>query len=496
MTSLATLRLATFWSVIGRVSARGMLFVQLFVLARYLTQEQFGVYAAASLTAMLAQTLTDGGFEQAIIQDQRDPEYHRDTLFVVRVVRGLLVGGILVAGAWPISHLLGMDSHVWLFVAVGVTSLLVGFVNPAVVEFSKNLDLKSEFYYLTLGTFAGTIVSIVTGILWRTEWAIWYGLFVTQIVQIAVSYMLRPYWPRFRIRRDSLSHIAGFGKWVWASRITAYFCFNLPFWTVAFMFGAAGLGLLQVASRLSQGIIDEINRIVTAVAFPSYAAAQSDLSRLRHLFLNSVRLLTVLTLPLYVFLICAAQRTIDVALGVGRWDGAAPILILFSANGLFTALNARTEVLRALGATRVIWHMTTLRLLCTAVFVYPLSYYFGVTGAVASILPGTIAGSLTGLKPTLRMLNLTWSEFADTRSIALKAAAVMAVVVFGCDRLLPGGAIYLLLVGFAGCAAYAGTAYALDRRAGGVIFWSLLSLIQGRSKGRFGGENFAKDESI
>ena len=64
----------------------------------------------------------------------------------------------------------------------------------------------------TVDRIAGVAISLTIAIIFRTYWAIIGGMLASALVQLSLSYLLRPHAPRFTFK--SLRKVFGFSGWL------------------------------------------------------------------------------------------------------------------------------------------------------------------------------------------------------------------------------------------------------------------------------------------
>lgn len=105
------------WLVFSRFLGRIIDFFTLLVLARVLTPGDFGLAAIATSLVVVVDTVLEVPVTQALVRLPTINKSHLDTGFTVGVMRGVVIGAIVLAIAWPYSWI-NHDSHLVLLVAV------------------------------------------------------------------------------------------------------------------------------------------------------------------------------------------------------------------------------------------------------------------------------------------------------------------------------------------------------------------------------------------
>jgi O-antigen/teichoic acid export membrane protein len=92
-----------------RIAIRGAQLLRTVILARLLAPDDFGLMAMATITILLVESLSRTGFRNALVQFDRDIDDHIDTAWTVEVLRGVVLGGLVFAGAPLIGSFFGNE---------------------------------------------------------------------------------------------------------------------------------------------------------------------------------------------------------------------------------------------------------------------------------------------------------------------------------------------------------------------------------------------------
>ena len=166
---------------------------------------------------------------------------------------------------------------------------------------------------------------------------------------------------------------------------------------------------------------------VLMVKMGERSGAADDGARLE-LWYEAVRKLALLLLPL-VALLLVAGRELIVFLFTDRFSASVPVFLIFSLTIAFAALPT-DSALRAYGDTRVLFKMNVVRLFVVGASIVPLLSNFGLIGAAASVVLGTVAVKGVALMRLRQLLGvgvqrlLPWRDLATTVALSCGAGAL------------------------------------------------------------------------
>jgi O-antigen/teichoic acid export membrane protein len=224
------------------------------------------------------------------------------------------------------------------------------------------------------------------------------------------------------------------------------------------------LGLYAEALFLTTIVAWKFVPPLNEVAFPAYSRLQDDLPTLSAAFLKAVRLIMLVTSPLYFGLAVVAPEAVSVVLGA-KWAAMAPLVSTIAlAMPAMTLHILFSPALTAVGRPRITMEASLLgALVMPAAFVAAVQW-----GAAGLAWAWLIAFPALPFYTFLRArgpLGISAMQLGAAVAPGLGAAAAMAVVVFALDAALGALADWarLALLAAAGGLSYAAILYAVSR---------------------------------
>lgn len=461
-------RRAVIWVAIRQIAVRGLSILQLLVLVRILSPEDFGLFAIAMMVYAFVEAMTFLGFGHALIQKKTVEPADLNTIYVVNVVRGILLALLVWAASYPVGMLMKSPASQPLIAIIGFLPLIMGFYNPAMILFQKELRMKQEFSFYSAGALANLLLSLWFAMRGAGVWALIWGLLAQSMAQLVLSYVVQKYRPKFEFNKTNFAEMFHFGKWLLASQGLKYFSNNLPSWIIGQYFGANSLGQYHVAGRFSQAIGNEFTTLISTVAFPSFSKLQSDIGRLSEVYIRSQRIVLSAAFLLFGCLIALSESIATVVLGE-KWSDAGSLIMLLSILGALQSIGSQSEILKALNKTRYLYQINAIRLFFIIISIIPLCDWFGAKGAVVSIVATLIflvpIGQIIILKE-LKIPSMSFIKIVSPPALSAAAMYMTSVGIIGMPIGLPSftknGCILI--------ATYALTLFLLDKMIGSLIF--------------------------
>lgn len=378
------------WVGAFRATTRGISFFRTILLARILSPVQFGVFGIASLAITFLEILLETGVNVVLIQKKEGINEYINTAWVVSIFRGVIISFILIVAAPLISSFFASPGTTNLIYLISLVSFIRGFINPAIVNFMKDLRFKEEFLFkFVIFAFDSTIAVIMSLVL-KSATGIVMGLIAGALLELIFSFIFISPRPKFEYDAKKLKDILSKGKWVTGAGIFQFFFKQGDDAVVGRVLGESSLGVYQVAYKLSSLPISEITDVFGRVTFPLYVKISEDKKRLTKAFLKTTSVVAILALVLGGVLFFFGETIIRVFLG-DAWNAAVPLVKILSIFGMIQAItNSVNSFLLAIEKQNIVTAITFISILGLFISIFPLISLYGLVGASFAPLVGSV----------------------------------------------------------------------------------------------------------
>ena len=407
------------------------------ILARLLSPRDFGLVAAATLVCLFFQLVTRFGFGPALIRRQTVD---------ARVVSSLLLASVgvntLVAvAALPLAGLAAS--------AVGapeaapfVALLLILLPLGPLASVPRSLLLRRMRFRMAYAidiaaalVYASTAVTLAAAAGWGVAAVVTARLlseFVAAVAALAAARVsVRPGLHWSVVREET-----GFSSAFLVNQWMGFGSKNLDYWTVSQVGGPGLLGIYYIAYVIPSVTRQRMNSMVNEVLFPTLARIRDDPDRLVRAYLDVLRLLCFIMLPVLVGIAVVAPEVIAVFYGA-RWEPAAvPMAIIALAAAVECITQVSTPVLLAFGPPRLTVHVNVIRLVTIAIFLGAAARVGTLTAVATAVLAATAVTAVASQWLLLRLLPHRLRGFFAVLTPPVVCVVVMAGVVVAVDRLL------------------------------------------------------------
>ena len=365
---------------------------QVVVLARLLVPADYGLTAMVSVILGFAGIFSDMGVNSAYVQRQNVSEQERSSLFWLNVgMSGALTLLVLV-----LSPLLG---H-W-FGDVRLTPLLMLAASTVVISaLGQQVRMSAEkamnFRPVVLLEVAAALLGFAAAVAGALSgWGV-YALLTGGIVSavsstlLAWTFLAEDWRPMWRFSLADVRGYIGFGGALVANNLVNEVNRSIDLLLGGRMLGAAALGLYSMPRQIVFQIQGMVNPIITRVGFPLIAQMQTDIPRVRAIYLKTLNMTASTNAPLYVGIAFFAPEVVRIVLG-DKWLAAADLLRLLAIWGfLRSTLNPVGSLLLGMGRANLSLKWNLAMLLVVPPLLWVGSHY-GTTGLAWALLGLQIA---------------------------------------------------------------------------------------------------------
>lgn len=450
-------------------------FLKTIILARLLFPTDFGLFALATLGMSLAEVFSQTGFSSALIQMKDDVKSYLNTAWTVNFVRNILLALLLFFIIAPFSGYFFHNTQIVVLTEfLSIIFVILAFENIGIVLLQKDLAFNKFFFYNILITFFEVLVVIISGFILKNVWALILGTVVNRLVAVILSYYFHSFRPKFEFNLQKIKVLFNYGKWISLIGIVTFLVSKGDSVFVGKFLTIEEVGFYQLA--LSLGILPatEIVRSLSSMLFPFFAKVSGDKKFLREMFIKIARIIFSFSIPASFGLgILAYQIVLNFY--SAKWLPMIPVLHIMIILGLLKAFELIVNPLfLGIGKPKVSSITLILQAFVMFLFIWPLTYYFGVIGTAWSVVFGSLAGQIFLIFTLRKEINFGFRGFLEIFSLPTIAGIFMLAIVFMTKFLLQNdSSLALVLYILIGIISYATVLLFLDKLFGKRLIASL-----------------------
>jgi O-antigen/teichoic acid export membrane protein len=350
------------WNVIDKVSQQILYAVTGIVLARLLSQEDFGLIGAVLVFQAFASLFVDSGFSYALIQRKAPTRLDYSTVLWFNLAVACTIYVVLFFCAPFIADCFQGDQRLIPISRVMFLSFILN--ATAIVQTNrlmKKMDVKMVAVSNSIGLIAGAVVGIWLAVAGYGAWAIVWQTLALNFTKSLVLWLTSGWYPLMRFSLSSLRSFFAVGSGMMASSFLNVLFQNIYSFFIGNRVGLAPLGYYTQADKWSKMGISSLSQVLTSSFLPALSEVQDDAERFSRVTSKMNRFTSYLLMPAMGFLIVMATPIFHCLFGE-KWDASIVLFQLLLLRGVFTVLTSLyNNYVIALAKTKLVVAMEVLR---------------------------------------------------------------------------------------------------------------------------------------
>lgn len=429
MTSLHTkVRAGLIWSTIQNWSIRLSGLLLFMFMTRLLSQDQIGLFAAASVVLALTGLLAEQGLGEAVVQTQHISEEQLNCVFWLNLGLALLLAGALWILAPTIAAWMNLPT---LTDVLRVTSVTVPI---AAAAFSQTAMNKREFRYKWLAqvNLASIVVAGVIAVaLAAGGFGVWSLVAQSVVGATCVSVMLlaRPQWKLSRrVDMRGTRSLVSYGSYRLASNLLDFASTRYIDVFLVATVGPVALAVYTVGTKVYQALMQTLSASILDVVLNGFSRLAADREALLAAYYRSVTLTATVAVPAFC-LVAAVAPSLTVVLFGEKWLDSAEVMRFMSALAVVQVVQFYNVTLyNAMGKPRVGLVLMVVKIAVTALALY-LARNDGLTGILMAFVASQLAITPINFYLLRRLVGVSLRRLAGLLWPFFAASALMVTTV-------------------------------------------------------------------
>ena len=335
------------WNSLTAFLRGGSQLAKVVLLGRLLTPHDFGLFAMTLVAVEIGQTVVQQGFSAAIIQ-RKDPNREElSSLYWLNILVGVSVYLLSLAAAPLLSMALGDPALIPLIQVTSLVFIITSIGTQVQARLQKLLRFQALFWVSLASDVCGLAVACFAAVTGQGAWALAWGMLATSGMETGLVLLLGLFWgllPGMRLHVSEVSEYISFSSFRVGALLMNRINTKLDQLLVGTLLTPTLLGLYNMALRVSVMPIQQINPIITRVAFPVMALIQDDVPRIRRAYFRMVSLLLFINGPVMLGLLAVAPIMVPLVLGA-QWQPIVPLVRILAVYGLMRSVGGAGGVL-------------------------------------------------------------------------------------------------------------------------------------------------------
>ena len=378
-----------FWNLLEQIGRRGLTAIVTIILARFISPTDFGLIAMLAVFIQIANSLTDSGFMQALIQKQAPEQADFCTVFYANIFLGVVTYLLLFFSAPYIAVFYEEPELEILVRIIGLSIIFNSFRIVQEAELRRRLNFKAFVKASVPGAVISGGVAIVLAVMGFGVWALAVQILISAFVTTVFLWFASGWKPSFIFNITSLKDLFGYGSKLFLSGLLNTIFQNIYVVVIAKLFSAQEAGYYFFAYRIQQLLVHQLTGAVQKVTFPALSSIQDQAEKLKQGFRELMQVLAFIIFPVVLFFASIMLPIFKTALPE-IWLPAVPYTQLLLISGLFIPMSAvNLNILKVKRRSDLFLGLEIVKKLFTLV-VLLISVKWGIYAILAGKLIGAI----------------------------------------------------------------------------------------------------------
>ncbi len=374
------------WETVLKLSTYGLTLIKIYFLARILDPADFGLFSLALIALGISESMTQTGINLTMIQSKLSVEYFLDTAWVISIIRGFLIGIIMLIVGYGMNFFYQEPALLTLIALATLIPVIKGFINPFVVVLHKKMFYWQDTLYRISVFLIQTIFAIILGALTKSAHGLILGFITAAVFETVISFLVFKKHPIFKYTSSRAKIIFDNAKWLSIGSLLNYLVENIDDFLIGAITSTHLLGIYHNAYSLTHKFSYEVAKSTHYGTIPVYTKIIQQKDKLKKTFTKSflatIGLALAVSIPLYIF----NEPIITILLGE-KWLEAIPLVRPLVAAGVIQTISMTSYTMMLASKKYKIMNLhLLLSLLLMILFIIVLGRRQGLIGAIYGIV--------------------------------------------------------------------------------------------------------------
>ena len=434
---------ALLWSFIDKFGQQIVYLVAGVILARILSQADYGLTGMLAIFIALSNVLLDSGFGSALVKNQDATQDDINAIFYFNV----FVSVILYAALYLCAPLIARFYEEPQLIALSRILFLTILFNAFNLIQSTLLTKSLQFHQLAKINFSALALSSAVAVGMALKgYGVWALVGQTVLLSLFKSLLLWGFnsWrPSFGFKLEPLKEAFSFSSKMLLSGIINVVFNNIYSVIIGKCFNKIELGYYQQASKFNDIPTTLISNTFRTVALPVFSNVNSDHERLRRVMQKTNKSIAFILFPV-IFGLLVISRPLLIGLIGEKWLPSVTLFRILLLSGFFSVFSyIFNELLVAKGKSRTFLRVEMARKVFLIVAVIG-TFHWGVNGLAFGWVLYSMAGMLLGGYFACKIISYRFRYFLLSVAPYFLLAAIMGASVWSLQML--GWNSYLTMV--------------------------------------------------
>lgn len=360
------------WSATGVIFRALFQLLQLSILTRFLSKEDFGLVAMALVVVQFSNIFSELGMTSAILnrQDTKNKEY--SSIYWLNLFVSLFLYIMIFGIKGIVSSFYNEPDLKMIIPILGINIIFLAIGRQHRTLMQKNLQFKAISTIELSSYFIGLIVAVTLAINGYGVYSLVFSTLASSLFSnlLFLFRNIRNYPIMLHFKFAEAKPFLKVGGYSTGSSILDFFSSQADIFIIGKTMGAADLGLYSLFKELVLRVYSIINPILLTVFSPVLAGMQKDKEKISFYYLKILNLLSTFNCFLYLFMVALSAEIILIVYGSSFVIHRQIFIFLLISYCINTLNNPLGSLQIATGRTDLGFKWTVMRLLITPIVIY------------------------------------------------------------------------------------------------------------------------------
>ena len=417
------------WTSLNQVLNIGFGFVIGVILARILSPSDYGLLAMIAVFNAIAAAFMDCGFGSALVRKPNLTEDDNTTAFCFNLIVGTVMFVIIWLIAPWVSSFYDKPILTSLLRAEGSLLIITAFIIVQNTQLTRALNFKALMIInLTSQVLAG-LIAIIAAFNGFGVWSLVLQHISSRMLSLVLFWILSPWRPHGKWRRDSFKYLWGFGSKLLASGLLDKIYGNIYPIVIGKFYSAADLGQYSRAKGYADMPSQSLTGVIQQVTFPVLSQIQDDDQRLANSYRRMLRFTVFIVFPIMIGMAVLAYPLV-IALVTNKWAECVPYLQMICLASMWYPVHAiNLNLLQVKGRSDLFLRLEIIKKAIITVAIF-ICVPFGIMGICIGSVCTSIICLAINTYYTGKLIHVGFFRQMKDMASTLLASLAMGVVVY------------------------------------------------------------------
>ncbi len=403
------------WNTIRNVVVVLVKVLQVAVLTRFLSAEDFGLVGIALLFNSFSMILVDMGFGTVVMHEQDLSKEKFASLYWANIGLGLLIAIVISASSPLIAAIYHREE---LKGVIAITAIMI-FTN-SISSLQQMIQQKSlNFKFIAIISIASAIITMGLNVYfamnrWGVYSLVWSSLIGSILIALVYIYIGLFHEKNIilHFKLDEIKQALKIGSFQIGSSILEFFAREMDSIIISAGLPLSFFGAYTLCKNIGSNIYNFVNPIVTGVLTPVFSKIQTQAERIKSTYIETLDLLGGANFFIYGLVASASVPILGVLYGDSYTEYGLVLICLCMYYAQQSMGNPIGSLIIAKGRTDLAFYWSIFRILFVGLYLFLFSHFFNTTVFVIMFAALPLFLQYPSFKISMsRLLDISFPEF-------------------------------------------------------------------------------------